>query len=358
MSMMAMGGSRGMREDLSEITRSLARHLRAAADFLAPPPPSSSSPPSPIPTVPVGAGLRSGLAAISSLLGTPPDKQALQEDMGLSQDLLTFVGFLSSRPEEWVQCPVPLDDGFEMTEPRKKHIYAVERLVPSLASLRTRLCPSQISEGAFWKIYLFLLHPKLSPHHSRLLSTSQIVEEMDRALLDLRNRIIRRLEISRANTAATSATTSAAFPTTRQTSEIEEVDEGPGAATTAATTATRVTKVPDTRSWMDSIEWLEDIEAVPAETRKPFESEDEPMLSDFEGDLLIPGLRRPMSSSSVEVVQFSTACSSVEWAVQPGRRRRVKPQPARPPPSRYEQKTDGESSDWIDAAGDSDSTLG
>lgn len=58
-----------------------------------------------------------------------------------------------------------------MSDPRRKHIAAVERLVPGLASLRARLCPNHISEGTFWKIYLFLLHPKLGDHDSELLST-------------------------------------------------------------------------------------------------------------------------------------------------------------------------------------------
>lgn len=171
----------------------------------------------------------------------------------------------------------------------------------------------------------------------------QIVEEMDRALQDLRNRIIRRLEISRADDASP--------PAIGRTCEIEEVDESPAAAAAEAAN-------PETTSWVNSIErgdveqWLEDVEVI---SRKQPESEEEPTLSDFEGDLHILGLRRPMSSSSVEVVPFSaaTAYSSAEWAPPAGRRRRPKPTQQ----SRWEQKADGESSDWIDA-GDSDSTLG
>ena len=49
----------------------------------------------------------------------------------------------------------------------------VECLVPSLVTLRMKLCPSQISVGAFWKIYLFLLHPKLGHDDSEQLSTPQ-----------------------------------------------------------------------------------------------------------------------------------------------------------------------------------------
>ena len=176
----------------------------------------------------------------------------------------------------------------------------------------------------------------------------QIVEEMDRALLDLRNRIIQRLEISRA-TSDTSATSSA--PVSRHlTSEIEEVDEDPpppppnnyGMA-----------------SWVNSIEredveqWLEDVEIISSrDTKRQLESEEEPMLSDFEADLLTAGLRRPMSSSSVEVVQFSSACGSIEWAAPLGRQRKVKPLRS------CRRESNGESSDWVDAAGDSDSTFG
>ncbi|CAA7407551.1 unnamed protein product [Spirodela intermedia] len=393
-----MGGSRGLREDLSEITRSLARQLRAAADFLAPPPPplptnpslaSSSSlpgnrsaaaglsvtraPSAASPVSPsaraivgvrsdlaeIGGGFRTGLAALSSLLGNSPEKDSRDGGdrrrisdgdraprvVGITEEVLKFVDFLSGRPEEWIQCPVPLDGHFEISDPRRKHIAAVERLVPGLASLRARLCPSHISEGTFWKIYLFLLHPKLGDHDSELLSTPKIVEEMDRALQDLRNRIIRRLEISRADDASP--------PAIGRTCEIEEVDESPATAAAAAAN-------PETTSWVNSIErgdveqWLEDVEVI---SRKQPESEEEPLLSDFESDLHILGLRRPMSSSSVEVVPFSTAAaaaySSAEWAPPAGRRRRPKPTPQ----SRWEPKADGESSDWVDA-GDSDSTLG
>lgn len=162
-----MGGSRGLREDLSEITRSLARQLRAAADFLAPPPPvppvptnpflasssSSSSlpgnhsaaaglsvtraPSAASPVSPsaraivgvrsdlaeIGGGFRTGLAALSSLLGNSLDKdsrdggdrrrisegESVPRVVGITEEVLKFVDFLSGRPEEWIQCPVPLD---------------------------------------------------------------------------------------------------------------------------------------------------------------------------------------------------------------------------------------------------------
>ena len=125
-----------MKEDLSEITRSLARQLRAAADFLAPPPPPPSPPPrrhsdtSPSRAIvgvrndfaEIGGGFRTGFAAISSLLKNSAEKEGRERGgegiggirvsgvVGITEEVLKFVNFLSNRPEEWVQCPVPLGD--------------------------------------------------------------------------------------------------------------------------------------------------------------------------------------------------------------------------------------------------------
>ncbi|CAA6674952.1 unnamed protein product [Spirodela intermedia] len=384
-----MGGSRGLREDLSEITRSLARQLRAAADFLAPPPPplptnpslaSSSSSPgnrsaaaglsvtrAPSAASPVspsaraivgvrsdlaeiGGGFRTGLAALSSLLGNSPEKDSRDGGdrrrisdgdraprvVGITEEVLKFVDFLSGRPEEWIQCPVPLDGHFEMSDPRRKHIAAVERLVPGLASLRARLCPSHISEGTFWKIYLFLLHPKLGDHDSELLSTPKRCRIYETGSSDgWRSPRGRRLPAGDR-------------PYLRDRGSRREPRHCSGGGGESGDDL-----LGELHREGDVEQWLEDVEVI---SRKQPESEEEPLLSDFESDLHILGLRRPMSSSSVEVVPFSTAAaaySSAEWAPPAGRRRRPKPTPQ----SRWEPKADGESSDWVDA-GDSDSTLG
>lgn len=63
---------------------------------------------------------------------------------------------------------------FEMTDDQHEHALSMERLVPSLASLRIELCPEYMSENCFWLIYFVLLHPKLTQHDASLLSTPQV----------------------------------------------------------------------------------------------------------------------------------------------------------------------------------------
>lgn len=61
-----------------------------------------------------------------------------------------------------------------MSDAQYEHALAVERLAPSLASLRIELCPEYISENCFWTIYFVLVHPKLTKDDSLLLSTPQV----------------------------------------------------------------------------------------------------------------------------------------------------------------------------------------
>uniref|UniRef100_A0A0A9CUF6 BSD domain-containing protein n=1 Tax=Arundo donax TaxID=35708 RepID=A0A0A9CUF6_ARUDO len=43
---------------------------------------------------------------------------------------------------------------------------SIEKLVPDLVSLRTRLCPSYMDEDVFWKIYFRLLESNINEHSS------------------------------------------------------------------------------------------------------------------------------------------------------------------------------------------------
>lgn len=170
---------------------------------------------------------------------------------------------------------------------------------------------------------------------------------MDRALQELRNRIIKRLEDSRAEASC--------LATSDRVCEIEEVGEVPEEVLANSETAS---------SWANAIDqenikhWLEDVEFLTShDVRKQLGSEDEVFLSDLENDENLPGLKRHTSSSSLEVVHVSPPGSCSEWIPLRGKTG-LPPRSGRPVQRRrQEQKVDGESSDWVDA-GDSDSTLG
>uniref|UniRef100_A0A251VLD1 Putative BSD domain-containing protein n=1 Tax=Helianthus annuus TaxID=4232 RepID=A0A251VLD1_HELAN len=80
------------------------------------------------------------------------------------------------------------DEDFDLSDAQQEHVYAVQRLAPTLRALRIELCPSYMSESSFWKIYFVLLHPRLERDAADLLSTPNIVKA--RALLthELKNR--------------------------------------------------------------------------------------------------------------------------------------------------------------------------
>jgi hypothetical protein len=51
---------------------------------------------------------------------------------------------------------------------RRDHLESIEKLVPDLASLRTRLCPSYMDEDVFWKIYFRLLESNINEDSSEV----------------------------------------------------------------------------------------------------------------------------------------------------------------------------------------------
>ncbi|KAL6013441.1 hypothetical protein ACLOJK_003939 [Asimina triloba] len=140
----------GVREDLSELTKTIGRQLWGVASFLAPPPPSPppapsgpvaeepQSPSSPSSQVLLG-GIRSDFAEIggsfktglsrlttnktvneisrlaSSLLQLEPDDDGDDEGSapaaGVTEEVLDFAIGASARPEPWLEFPLPHDDG-------------------------------------------------------------------------------------------------------------------------------------------------------------------------------------------------------------------------------------------------------
>ncbi|XP_022751178.1 uncharacterized protein LOC111299921 [Durio zibethinus] len=216
---------RGVKEDLSELTKTLTRQFWGVASFLAPsPPPSSDEPlyqaeedkplrppsddPEELSDEALIAGIRSDLSEIggkfktgisklsnniavseftkiaSNFLQFGSDEESLEKYesgnvVGLTEEVVAFARDIAMHPETWLDFPVPDNDDFDdfdMSDAQQEHALAVERLAPRLAALRIELCPGYMRESCFWKIYFVLLHPRLNKLDAELLSTPQIVE--------------------------------------------------------------------------------------------------------------------------------------------------------------------------------------
>ncbi|KAI6699395.1 hypothetical protein NL676_013719 [Syzygium grande] len=231
---------RGVKEDLSELKKTLTRQLWGVASFLAPPPdpspppparrtadPDPSSPPPPRPPggpapprepsdqedpddealiagirsdfAEIGGRFRSGISKLSSnktvweftkiasnFLQLGPEGDSVDEDLvgnavGVTEEVLAFARNIAMHPETWLDFPLPdhedgYSDEFELSDAQEEHALAIERLAPRLAALRMELCSEYMSDGCFWKIYFVLLHPRLNKQEAELLSTPQIVE--------------------------------------------------------------------------------------------------------------------------------------------------------------------------------------
>ncbi|RWW15153.1 hypothetical protein GW17_00021025, partial [Ensete ventricosum] len=254
--------TRGVKDDLSELTETLTRQFWGVASFLAPAPPGpdhddpalagqpgAADLPAEAADSPRIAGIRSDFAEIggkfksgisqvlsqskavteiskfaSSLLPFGSDEEELDEDeendgvgddaVGVNEEVLAFARNIAMHPETWLDFPLPHHEedsdalflitlfpylllDFEMTDAQLKHASMVELRAPEFAVLKTELCPSQMSEGYFWKIYFVLLHSRLNRHDAELLSTPQvmlgychyfIVEARARLLQDMHSR--------------------------------------------------------------------------------------------------------------------------------------------------------------------------
>ncbi|GAB2279583.1 hypothetical protein Dimus_014226 [Dionaea muscipula] len=215
---------RGVKDDLSELSKTLTRQFWGVAAFLAPPPQISDSVPANISSSEqneqpgedaaesagiagirsdlseIGGKFRTGIAKLSSnkavseftkiasnllQLGAEDDKSLLDFAqsgvVGVTEDVVAFARDISMHPETWLDFPLPDDDDdddedFDMSDDQLEHALAIEHLAPTLASLRIELCPGYLSEGSFWKIYFVLVHPRLSKEDALLLSTPQIME--------------------------------------------------------------------------------------------------------------------------------------------------------------------------------------
>lgn len=221
---------RGVKEDLSELTKTLTRQFWGVASFLAPPPPSDSDPhPDPLRSgdaanpegsgpeaissgirsdfAEIGGRFRSGISKLSSniavseitkmasnLLQLGPedgDYVAARGAVGVTDEVVAFVRDIAMHPETWLDFPLPEDEDdedFDLSDAQQEHALAVERLAPRLAALRFDLCPGYMSEASFWKIYFVLLHPRLDKHDADLLSTPDIMKARASLTYELQNR--------------------------------------------------------------------------------------------------------------------------------------------------------------------------
>ncbi|XP_076940364.1 uncharacterized protein LOC143609508, partial [Bidens hawaiensis] len=175
----------GVKEDLSEITKTLTSKIWGVASFLAPPP---SDPVTGIRRdfAEIGGRFRSGISKLSdvseitklasNILQLSPDAEAV----GVTDEVLGFVRDVTMHPGTWMDFPLLEDEedseDFELSDVQQEHALAIESLVPRLPALRIELCPGYMSESTFWKIYFVLVHPKLEPHVAELLSTPEIVK--------------------------------------------------------------------------------------------------------------------------------------------------------------------------------------
>ncbi|KAJ0241992.1 BSD domain-containing protein [Hirschfeldia incana] len=234
---------RGVKEDISELTKTLRSQFWGVASFLSQPSPSPDLQEERNHQSPdhaaeeeeedLIAGIRSDFAEIGGRFRTGISK--LSENLpvsdftkiasnflqlgsegvdpkgaiGVTEEVVAFVRDLAMYPETWLDLPVPDEDddddtfdNFEMSDDQHEHAVAVERLVPSLASLRIELCPEYMSENCFWMIYFVLLHPKLTQHDALLLSTPQVLEArgmLSHELQKLNRESVEEAESSEAN---------------------------------------------------------------------------------------------------------------------------------------------------------------
>ncbi|KAM0881440.1 hypothetical protein ACQ4PT_032991 [Festuca glaucescens] len=223
--------SRGVKDDISELTETLARRLWGVASFLAPPPPPpESSSPRAAPgeedggggdgeeeadpqspriagirndLVEIGGRVRSGISMLQSNLAVaeiskiassllPFGQEEADEGepvVGATEEVVVFVRHISTRPETWLDFPLFISeryaDDFELSDAQYVHALSMEHLVPSLSDLKVQICSTDMSEACFWKIYFVLLYSKLNKQDAELLSTPQILEAREELLQSL-----------------------------------------------------------------------------------------------------------------------------------------------------------------------------
>ncbi|KAK6125276.1 hypothetical protein DH2020_041020 [Rehmannia glutinosa] len=222
----------GVKEDLSELSKTLTRQFWGVASFLAPPPqPEQKSDPGLSESeqgsilgirsdfAEIGGKFRSGISRLSTNINvseiTKMATNLLQLEsfdendgtgkregfdslgkgaVGVTEDVVAFARDIAMHPETWLDFPLPDNGDFDMSDAQQEHALAVEQLSPRLAALRFELCPGYMSDSCFWKIYFVLLHPRLDKQDAELLSTPQIVEARASLGHELKNRNVTKQE--------------------------------------------------------------------------------------------------------------------------------------------------------------------
>ncbi|XP_052157884.1 uncharacterized protein LOC127775643 [Oryza glaberrima] len=107
--------------------------------------------------------------AASSTASSPSPPPAAAAAADVADDVVGAAQALAARPEAWIDFPVlALDENSIISDIQRDHMEAIEKLVPDLASLRARLCPSYMDIDVFWKIYFTLLESNLTEHTSEV----------------------------------------------------------------------------------------------------------------------------------------------------------------------------------------------
>ncbi|KZV29897.1 hypothetical protein F511_17321 [Dorcoceras hygrometricum] len=205
---------RGVKDDLSDLTRTLTRQFWGVASFLAPPPEqirhdmeTDESDPDLISGIrsdfaEIGGKFKSGISKLSNNInvseitklasdflqlgsddegeeGSKGGVDSRKGAVGVNEEVVAFVRDIAMHPETWLDFPLSEnaedDHDFDMSDTQQEHALAVERFAPRLTALRIELCPGYMSESRFWKIYFVLLHPRLDSHEAELLSTPQVI---------------------------------------------------------------------------------------------------------------------------------------------------------------------------------------
>uniref|UniRef100_A0A1J3H258 BSD domain-containing protein n=1 Tax=Noccaea caerulescens TaxID=107243 RepID=A0A1J3H258_NOCCA len=371
---------RGVKEDISELTKTLRSQFWGVASFLSPP--STSPDLQEINQAPdhsdegddeedliagirndfaeIGGRFKTGISKLSGNLpvseftkiasnflqlgsdGVDPEDYDVGDAIGVNEELVAFVKDLAMHPETWLDFPLPDDDysfdDFELSDAQYEHAMAVERLAPSLASLRIELCPEYMNENCFWRIYFVLLHPKLNKDDALLLSTPQVLEA--RAMLShelqKRNKLPLEAESSEANAAVVepldvpsnpSAKESSEFETEKhpiESKEIQVVDKSvieERNTSTASSSRFVYAQVEDeerddTDDWLNEEETSESVSAMEGRetTKHPLgEDEEDVSFSDLEegddGDVAV-SYKKVTNSDSPEWVQLKDSKTS------------------------------------------------
>ncbi|KAG2626429.1 uncharacterized protein LOC120698148 [Panicum virgatum] len=269
--------SRGVKDDISELTETLTRRLWGVASFLAPPP-EVSTPRAGAAAPAEGredeeagdggadgeeeaealspriAGIRSDLAEIggrvrsgfsmlqsnlavaeiskiaSSLLpfGQGGDDEG-EPVPGVTEEVVVFVRHISTRPETWLDFPLFISeryaDDFELSDAQYVHALSIEHLVPGLSDLKIQICSTDMTEACFWKIYFVLLHSKLNQQDAELLSTPQILQAREQLLQSLQAQNKRGSKFSGESSENVNASTAPAEEKVIQPSSIQDKAE-------------------------------------------------------------------------------------------------------------------------------------